>query len=736
MNKRGVILTLILGVTSYLQAQIVIDVNFDVKHQLGDIDQFDRNKFVAIHADVIEDEWDGDNKIANVREHFLKGYDVYLGRNTGTITWYLNNAVGEDPARKGYANPVDIIANGTSIKNKYINKTDWHAYEDRNDQILAAQLHPFWPDGQEIGSEKWSFSQVDTGEESFGTATGEYMGRYIQATYGNGGASGQPTPKYLEVINEPVWHLFEFGDESLQDIFKFHNGVADAIHDYNQNIKIGGYCTAFPDHEADNFGEWNDRWKAFMDIAGEKMDYWTIHLYDFPALQGKEQYRKGSNMEATFDIMEQYSYMKFNKVKPFMISEYGAQMHDYFGPWSRYRDWLHNKSVNSMMLQFMERADIINKTVNFLPIKAKWGTTSVDNTYNHRLLRMEDEPNALSGQWVYTDMVKVYELWAEVKGTRIDTYSTNLDLMVDGYVEGDIAFVIINNLKFDPVEVSLNALGLETNQVSSVEVKQMFLKNQGTEISRTTGSSIPKTMTLKPEGTIIMKIELSNDVTMNHVSKETKYYAKTYLQEIKSGRPITFSINNVSKGTNGEGILRLGLGRDHGKNLRPIVKFNGEDLYVPANIRGDKQVDRETFFGVLEIEVPNYLIAASNSVEVIFEDDGGHVSSVALQVFEHSRKIKRSEYNDENLSLGIKTSINKKSLDITPNPATNSIEVGFPSRNIHGLLNFKTLDGKTVKTIKVKSGQVEINIADLEAGVYILNMIADGDSYTSKMIVE
>ena len=47
-----------------------------------------------------------------------------------------------------------------------------------------------------------------------------------------------------------------------------------------------------------------------MDMSGTYMDFWTIHLYDFPSINGGQQmYRKGSNMEATLDMMEQYSYL-------------------------------------------------------------------------------------------------------------------------------------------------------------------------------------------------------------------------------------------------------------------------------------------------------------------------------------------------------------------------------------------------------------------------------------------
>ena len=51
---------------------------------------------------------------------------------------------------------------------------------------------------------------------------------------------------------------------------------------------------------------------------------------------------------------------------------------------------------------------------------------------------------------MYTEIVKFYQLWANVKGTRVDTKSCNLDTQIDTYVNGNKAYVIINNLHHEP----------------------------------------------------------------------------------------------------------------------------------------------------------------------------------------------------------------------------------------------------------------------------------------------
>ena len=107
----------------------------------------------------------------------------------------------------------------------------------------------------------------------------------------------------------------------------------------------------------------------------------------------------------------------------------------------------------------------------------------------------------------------------------------------------------------------------------------------------------------------------------------------------------SFNVNGVVSGTNGEVVLRLGVGREHGLSLQPTVTVNGTAVTVPADYRGYDQyhngAGREAFFGVLEIPLPWSVISANNQVDVTFGDSGGHVSSVALQVFNQSRVVTR-----------------------------------------------------------------------------------------------
>jgi hypothetical protein len=714
---------------------VQVEVNPDMKRSVGGVETFDRQKFITIHSDITDREWDGNNEPGDLRKNFLEKYDVYLGRNTGGITYWLNNEITEDPQRPGFANPADIKRLGDYVKSQYAPKTNYLPYEKRNlDQVICAQLHPFWPDGQKT-KKGWAFSQASTLSEPFGTATGTYMVEYIKQFYGNGGTSGEHRPKYVEVINEPLWHLVDYGKDTPRKIFEFHNGVADAIRKQLPEVPIGGYCAAFPDLDKDNFREWEERMKLFMDMSGEKMDFWSIHLYDFPAFNKKQRYRKGSNMEATMDMMEQYSFMKFGKAKPFLVSEYGAQMHDYSKQWSPYRDWLFLKSANSMLLQFMDRPDLISKAIPFVIVKAEWGRMADGTPYNQRLLRQAKELAGQTGdQYVYTDYVKLYQLWSDVKGVRVDAKSNHLDIMTDAYRSGDTLYVILNNLKFQPVKVDVNLPKVPGSAISSVEVRHLYLKGQEPALETQNTGTPPATVELGAEGTMILTYLLSAPLPLSNRSEETKYYADNYNKTINASEKNTFNFKDVKIDPNHEAMLRIGVGRNHGLSLKPTVLLNGSPLDVPEEYRGDDQKDRLNFFGVLEMPIPtNLLKAGRNTVEVTFSDGGGRISSVSMRVFNFTREVRRfagtvtsSEFED---ASGIQ-------FRVYPNPASRRILVSLDSPPVYSNLTLSSLSGQVVLTSEIVKKDTVLDVSFLPGGMYIVRAQTGGRAYSKKLVLE
>lgn len=661
-----------------VRTSATVTINNHVKHIVGGHEVFDRRKFITVHAGHTEHDWVGgnsqsrneDNASNDLIGEFLNGFDVYLGRDTGGITYTLNALATEDPARPGFADPAFLTANGANTRSTYTNSTAarfvaGRPYQNRStDHIVGAQLHPFWPDGRQTGN-GWAFSQADTVSEPFGTATGEYMGRYLVEHFNRDAsdALGQLLPKYIEILNEPLYFLYDTAQvpEDLTKIFTYHATVAKEIRNQFANtpyanqadldkMMIGGYVAAFPEFDNDNFQRWLDVDKLFIDIAGDEMDYVSIHMYDFPAIsqngQIKTRNRKGSNMEATLDMLDHYTTLKFGAPMPVIVSEYGAAIQTKTNqPWSPDRDWDKIKSTNSQLMQYMERPDTILKTIPFIVLKAEWGRISETIPYASRLLRQEGEPASASGKWIFTELVKFYDLWSDVTGTRVDTISDDPDIMIDAYVDGQVSYTIINSLETDIAEVNFQNRGDLLPNVQSVTVEHLYWDGNDVVLDTQAPTQFPESLVLAAEGTIIIKTEYDAPLDPVETSVERKVYAAEMLQPITANQSIRFSVDSVSPSTNGEAVLRVGMGRDHGLSLSPTVTLNANPIAVPADWRGDDQFlngdGHENFFGVLEIPVPFSSVADSNIVEITFPDTGGHVSSVALQVFDQSIAISR-----------------------------------------------------------------------------------------------
>ena len=609
------------------QREAQVHVQLDMRHVVGGEDTFDRKKFINIHSTHAELDWRGEDEKL---DYLVNDLDVYFGRDSGMISWELAQ-LKEDANHRGYVDFPFMENRGGYARRQYAKQKTLHRYHDHSDVVVAAQVHPFWPDGTKIkpadGSKPWSLATPE--------ATAQYMAYWLNMYTGG---EGVPRPQYLEVMNEPLYELLQ-SDPNLKPgkVFDYHNKVAQFIRNLNKDVKIGGYTVAFPDFEKRDFKRWEERWKSFIDMTGDNIDFYSLHLYDFPGIDGgKQQYRKGCNLEATFDMLEHYSQLKFGKVKPLLISEYGSQLHDWFGqPWSSHRDWLCLKATNSMLMQFMRKPDVILKTVPFITAKADWGfnVDGLNQPYYWRLLRRANEPEAYSGEWMFTDQIKFYELWSKVKGTRVATKSTDENLLVDSYVDGHRAFVVFNNLTEGSIKIEVNLHGVRGTELKQTFAKHLYLHDSKPRLDTVKIDDVSKPIVLGSESTMVVEYAFAKPIACGRTFRETKHYAKTYFQKIAAAKPMTFVIDGVEKSAKGLATLRLGIGRDHGCVLKPAVKFNGSSLKVSGEFKGPSQKDRDRFFGVLEIPVPYALLQESNTVSVQFSDAGGHVSSVILQAF-------------------------------------------------------------------------------------------------------
>ncbi len=78
-----VLTALLPGTGAKGQVTVAVDVNLNVKHSVDTVSEFDRKKFINLHANLTDKGWDSDA----MRDQFLGDNDVYLGRDNGSMPW-------------------------------------------------------------------------------------------------------------------------------------------------------------------------------------------------------------------------------------------------------------------------------------------------------------------------------------------------------------------------------------------------------------------------------------------------------------------------------------------------------------------------------------------------------------------------------------------------------------------------------------------------------------------------
>ena len=658
-------------------ADIGVAVNLNMKHEVGGISTLDRSKFITIHSSITDKDWGNSSfstglsaEDAQLRNAFFEDNDVYLGRNNGGMPWRLDRL--RNSATEGRISLTQSKAFGEQDKiNFYVNgyNQDSESYEMLEgraaNMMQGGQLSMYPQNELNLPCSQESCNNTNEWLEGF-DALADYYVSYLSDYYGEGGTTGEPKPKYIEVVNEPMLFTAKYRT-TPQGISDMHSVVAKRIKAVHPDVNVGGYTAAWPALEERDFATFDERWKVFIDTAGEDMDFYSIHFYD--SYRGnKRAYRSGANMEAILDMLDQYSILKVGEQKPWVVSEYG-----YFTPnvierasiqnvgYSKELDWLNVRSFSSMLMGFLERPDQMVSSIPFHLNKALWyhsgsgGVGPDGKRYGPRLFIMEEELNGdlnvtdnPDANWIYSDLLKWYQLWSEVKGTRVDTHSTEIDIQVDGYVDGNTLYLVLNNLEHENKEVELSMVENHGLSISEVSSKHLYW-DDGEQSSVLHSESLPastKVVEIAAEATRILKITYSGDINVDQQSLETKYFANapsSFRQAITASQPVTFELNGVdTSSAEGEAILRVGVGRQHGLSLTPTVSINGVTLPEITDVRGyyENQA-RDNFFGVLEIPVSYSDLQTDNDIVVQFPDSGGTVSTVTMQVFNMSAKPSR-----------------------------------------------------------------------------------------------
>lgn len=542
----------------------------------------------------------------------------------------------------------------------------------------------------------------------------EYFNNHVDASL---------RPEFFEPMNEPFVHARDFYSEPDWDdtaearvkleMAKLFKEIGIKMHATPElaNIKVIGYASAWPSFEKNNFSVWNQNMKMFMDEAGAHMDAFSTHLYDGINQVGQDTKRSGSNLEAVLDLIETYSFSKWNVVKPHVISEYGGIVGSTYSDESNVQSI---RSQNSMLFGLLERQNRIQMTIPFTTGKSTWHITAANNYMPYKAVLYKPVPmgvplSQVTG-WEYTDRIYFYDLWRNVSGDRFLIRSNNPDVQVQGFRDDTKLYVALNNLDGNTKTVNLNIDTANIPDFLNVRIKSLIINSDETaQFSDLTTTTIPSSYSLAPNETVVLEYtyDTSFDFGIALVSKT--HYDGTNVQPIFANSPMSYTFTDVLTNDSGGGYatLRMSIGRDHFRSKAPAVVINGNALSVPVNWKGYDQSNRDDFFGMIEINVPLLYLQSTNSVTFTFPDTGGHVSSVVLV---------RETYDSNLLSTKDFDGATGKLL-LYPNPSKGMVYLN----NVSEGNQIKIFDLTGQELYRASYNGASIDLQHLETGVYLLH---------------
>jgi len=649
---------------------------------IGEVSTLDRSKYFNIHSGPDD-----------VEPDFYTDYNV---SQSGRQFWSPGSAAIQITGEEGVGNYPPPLSGDTELREvrRYV-ATDhpYNVYEEGLDPILFAD---------------W---------------TVEYFKNYVD-TY--------LRPEYYEPMNEPFVNARDFYDEPDFDpvaearvkleMTQFFKYVAQKIHAAPEldNMKVLGYSAAFLSFEKNDFSIWNQNMKMFMDEAGQDIDVFSTHIYDGINQIGQETRRSGSNMEAILDLIETYSYFKWGIIKPHAITEFGGIVN---GDYTDINNIQSIRSQNSILFGLLERTDRMEIAIPFTTGKSTWHITEENNYMPYKAVLYKAIPigvplDQVTG-WEYTSRIHFYDLWKDVYGDRILIRSDNMDVLTQGFIDGNKLHIALNNLDDFDQPINLNFNG-SLPDISELKIKSLIVNpDVNADYTIQTYTERPETYTLKKNETVVMEFTFLEPVTSENLIQKKRYYSTNYMHPILANNSINYNFNNVSlTGNSGFASLSMSIGRKHDRSKSPNIIVNGVSINVPSNWKGYDQIERNDFFGTIEIPVPIGIIQENNTVSITFDDSDGHLSSLILTVESYDSSI-----------LGIDTNqTNIKNIKLYPNPTTGKLNI--LNAKINSEIEIYSTSG-----VRVFIGKYEgfpINIEQLSDGLYFVKI----NNTTLKVIIK
>lgn len=662
--------------SSYAQ-EATLSLDLGIKKYIGKINKLDRNKYFGLQSSYT-------NKELNEEADFIFGK---IGSHPA------KNLYGPEPSGNLQTTSINKIQNNLKKLQKEIEANPTFKKFGSSDFILTQKIpfKVFDPN-----------ANVETGALK--------MAEFIKTLF-------PKEPMYYELMDEPFENAYLFSGDPIsvkKQISKFYGSVAKVFKKELPNVKVGGFSSSRPLFELNNFKNWEETHKLFLDEAGNDVDFISSKLYDvLDKDSGTLNYCSGSNTDAILDLIDSYSYSKWNQLKPHVITEYGLKVPDWEGTQytPQYATFIV-QSLNNFAMSFMDKPNAIAKAVPYVFGKEEKFYSDVKNNpkanpHPWALLRKTTEST-----YSYTDLVKFYEFWEDVAGERVYISSNNPDIQVNSFYNKGKWYIVCNNLSDITQTLNFSFTNNDIVRVTNYTIRRLYADQDGVlELTEANTDLHIDQLDIDPHETFMMICDVPEQAIFATSIVEYDNYSKQLLQPIVANTPIKFEFEKVVTGK-GKANIRVSFGRSRASDMKPVIKLNGEYVLTPSNWAGYNQNNRDFFFGTLVVPIPMSYLKEQNEVTVSFADDGGKISSVVINTEIFSSDVNNANYVENNAPVF--SSHGGNLLNISP-----AIECKAPK--------IVDADGKVVKRLKFYNNGETIDISTIKNGEYFLQTSGGGN---------
>ncbi|MDC0265619.1 beta-agarase [Mariniblastus sp.] len=448
-------------------------------------------------------------------------------------------------------------------------------------------------------------------------------------------------PKYYEPINEPHWSYFK-----SKHLANWHLATMKTVHRDVPGVLVGGPCLAVP--------IWEKNLKPFIDNTQCKLDFYSFHIYDF--LREKDGnfggvIQSGLPLESLLDQIQNYTVNSYGKEVDIVVSEHGgyganelvqklaidAQFKETGFEWEMKKrsidDFNMVSSAIANTLVFMDHPHTVLKAVPFILLESmNWDPKYYATLYTAR--NFTDKADWLPGK-----KILFYRLFRDLRGNRIASSCPDPDIQTRAFVDGDTAFVILNNLsdanKFvsinlpRPIEMQVRRLGRNADFTPYLAEAKRPVGGKTAENDLDKNASYD--FRFKGRETILIKSTYPKAIEPRRQIDEIPCYANRLDVNLNQGRKRAFTVEIPGKGKLEYASLRIGVNRAPEFDKEIAVTINGKPYQVPLEKCANRLTDK-AYKSCKIIPLDPADVKTRNVIYVSFPDgQPGSISNVVIR---------------------------------------------------------------------------------------------------------